>query len=483
MKPINVLLASVVEDKVIRDKLRKGLTPLAKTGIIVVGDENDILPGDVILDILNAQLLRAEIIVLLVSTDALGSDYFYSDYMDKAVQRHLNGEAIVIPVKIGPCSLEHTPLKPLKSLPTDGIPMRQKNLDDAVYEVTEQIELVAKKRRNKKAFEGLIKEAEDLFNTQHWEASLLKFTSAVDFWQQDLKPEKEEISQKILLCQEEIAKENEARQFESRKSMFFTFMKVAENLWNQRKWSEAIKMYEKALEKWESGFLVDRVLVESRISECGLEIAKLENITDINPIPAPPVQALEKEFKNKIKPSKSGRQRTSQKPIQKEVLTTSDNRKNSTNNTVSPSSPDISQILSDVWDRHGKLISYAVIALAFLIFITCIIPPKPNPISKKEDMAIQEARRLDTLPVWKNFNSAFPNSAYKGESNESIKRLEYRKDRVDTYSEWAKHSYSFTDIFGDIMVSVKYYPKDSTFYKNLYEYYQKIPIPDPIPDK
>ncbi|MBC7777665.1 MAG: toll/interleukin-1 receptor domain-containing protein [Phycisphaerae bacterium] len=473
MKPINVLLASVVEDKVVRDKLRKGLTPLAKTGIIVIGDENDILPGDVTLDILNAQLLRAEIIVLLVSTDALGSDYFYSDYMDKAVQRHIDGEAIVIPVKIGPCSLEHTPLKPIKYLPTDGIPMRQKNLDDAVYEVTEQIELVAKKRRNKKAFEGLIKDADDLFNTQQWEGSLSKFTSALAFWQLDLKPEKEEINQKIILCQEQIAKENEARQFESRKSMFLSSMKVAEDFRDQRNWSQAIKMYEKAHENWESGFEVDRVLVESRISECGLEIAKLENIADINPIPAPPVQVLEKEIKNKIKPSQSGRQRTSQKPIQKEVPTTSNNHKNSTNTKAPPSLPNIYQILSDVWERHGKLISYAVIALAFLIFITCIIPPKPNPISKKEDMAIQEARRLDTLPVWKNFNSAFPNGAYKGEANESIKRLEYRQDRVDTYAEWAKHSYSYEDIFGDIMVSIIYHPKDSTFYKNLYEYYKK----------
>ena len=65
--------------------------------------------------------------------------------MQRAVERHNNGEARVIPIILYPVHWQYTPFGNLQALPTDGKPISSRywhNLDEAFYNVAEGIRKV-----------------------------------------------------------------------------------------------------------------------------------------------------------------------------------------------------------------------------------------------------------------------------------------------------------------------------------------------------
>jgi hypothetical protein len=58
---------------------------------------------------ISQELERADIILLLVSPDFLASEYCYGTEMTRALQRHVAGEARVIPVVLRPCEWTQAP--------------------------------------------------------------------------------------------------------------------------------------------------------------------------------------------------------------------------------------------------------------------------------------------------------------------------------------------------------------------------------------
>ena len=76
------------------------LVPLVRERRIGPGDEFD-------LEISN-QLESADIVLLLVSSDFLHSDYCYDIEMKRALERHAEGSARVIPVILRPCHWQKT---------------------------------------------------------------------------------------------------------------------------------------------------------------------------------------------------------------------------------------------------------------------------------------------------------------------------------------------------------------------------------------
>jgi WD40 repeat protein len=90
-------------------------------------------------------LNTAQIILLLVSPDFMASDYCYSIEMQRAIERHEQGEAQVIPIILRPVYWQDV-LGKLQALPTDGLPVTDPdwhNIDRALYNVTKGIRNVA----------------------------------------------------------------------------------------------------------------------------------------------------------------------------------------------------------------------------------------------------------------------------------------------------------------------------------------------------
>ena len=86
-------------------------------------------------------LERAEIILLLISSDFIASDYCYEKEMMRALSRERNGEAKVIPIIVRDVNWKSAPFAKLQALPKDGKAVELwEHKDSAWRNVSEGIE-------------------------------------------------------------------------------------------------------------------------------------------------------------------------------------------------------------------------------------------------------------------------------------------------------------------------------------------------------
>ena len=127
-------------DEALRDQLEKQLSILKRQGVIEVWHDRRIGAGQDFAQEIDSHLETADIILLLVSTDFLASDYCYENEMKRAMERHDAGEAIVIPIILRPCDWHGAPFRKLNASPPDGKPVTQySDRDRALLEVAKAI--------------------------------------------------------------------------------------------------------------------------------------------------------------------------------------------------------------------------------------------------------------------------------------------------------------------------------------------------------
>ena len=136
------------QDEGLRNELEKHLSLLQRQSVIDIWSDHRIGPGEELGGEIDRHLESADIILLLVSPDFLNSDYCYDIEMKRAMERHENGDARVVPVILRPCDWQSAPFGKLKALPTDGKPItKHQTLDDAFLDVTRAIRGVAQQLR------------------------------------------------------------------------------------------------------------------------------------------------------------------------------------------------------------------------------------------------------------------------------------------------------------------------------------------------
>jgi hypothetical protein len=117
---------------------------LRRSGTIRGWHDRKIKPGDNWRDQISTHLEEAEIILLLVSPDFIASDYCYEVEMTRAIERHNDGEALVIPIILRPADWEVTPFSSLQALPKGGKPVTLwTNEDEAFKNIAEGIRKAA----------------------------------------------------------------------------------------------------------------------------------------------------------------------------------------------------------------------------------------------------------------------------------------------------------------------------------------------------
>lgn len=127
-------------DSELRDQLEKHLAMLKRQGRIESWHDRKIVAGDALDDRISEHLERADVILMLVSSDFLASDYCYSVEMTRALERNSNRDARVIPIILRPCDWKSSPLSKLLATPTDGKPVtRWADRDEAWLNVVEAI--------------------------------------------------------------------------------------------------------------------------------------------------------------------------------------------------------------------------------------------------------------------------------------------------------------------------------------------------------
>ncbi|SOC48164.1 TIR domain-containing protein [Rhizobium subbaraonis] len=135
-----------------RDQLEKQLSMLKRQGVIETWHDRRIGAGEEIHRAIDDHINTDNIILLLISADFIASDYCYDIEMQRAMERHDKGEAIVIPVILRACDWHHAPFGKLKAVPLDGKPITQwPDIDDAFLQVAKAVREAAERTTHVRA--------------------------------------------------------------------------------------------------------------------------------------------------------------------------------------------------------------------------------------------------------------------------------------------------------------------------------------------
>ncbi len=141
---IEVFFSYSHKDEDLRDELSKHLAMLKRKHVITDWHDRRIGAGKEWEQEIDERLNTADIILLLISSDFLASDYCYDIEVKTAMRRHDDGEARVIPVILRPVDWKGAPFGKLQSLPKDARPVTDwPNRDEAFRNVAQGIRVEA----------------------------------------------------------------------------------------------------------------------------------------------------------------------------------------------------------------------------------------------------------------------------------------------------------------------------------------------------
>ena len=157
---VRIFIAYSSKDLVFKEEIRKRLRPLQRAGKVKIWDNYDIEVGRDWDAEVKEKLAKSDLILLLLSPDALDSEYFYEVEAPIALARHKAGEAIAVGVLLRPCSFRHTPFEfeKYELLPKKGYPIVHShwhNADEAYLTIFQEVDIlvdriVEKRIENKK---------------------------------------------------------------------------------------------------------------------------------------------------------------------------------------------------------------------------------------------------------------------------------------------------------------------------------------------
>jgi len=143
-RAVEVFFSYSHKDEDLRDELSKHLAMLKRQHVITAWHDRRIGAGKEWENEIDEHLNTVDIILLLISSDFLASDYCYDVEVKTAMKRHDEGEARVIPVILRPVDLKGAPFGKLQVLPKDARPVTDwPNRDQAFLNVAQGIRVAA----------------------------------------------------------------------------------------------------------------------------------------------------------------------------------------------------------------------------------------------------------------------------------------------------------------------------------------------------
>lgn len=159
---IKIFISYSRKDKAYKEELVEFLAPMRRKGIIESWNDKDIIAGEQWEDELLEQLAAAHIVIFLISSSFLNSDYINRVEINGAIERHKNRELVIIPVLVRSSDFLTSDLSSFQSLPSDLKPISTWNDSDSAWlNVTEGLKKVIQsiQKRNDKKAESTTKQA------------------------------------------------------------------------------------------------------------------------------------------------------------------------------------------------------------------------------------------------------------------------------------------------------------------------------------
>jgi hypothetical protein len=139
------------KDAPLRNQLHGHFELARRQGLLIHHSDRDIDAGTPWRGVVDEYLESADIILLLISRHFFESDHAYDTEMKRALERHQNGEATVIPVILRLCVWTNAPFAALQALPPGGKPITTfSDREKGFSQVVEAVEKIARDIQTRK---------------------------------------------------------------------------------------------------------------------------------------------------------------------------------------------------------------------------------------------------------------------------------------------------------------------------------------------
>ena len=119
-RPVRAFVSYSHKDERRRAELETHLKLLQRVGALQIWTDRRIVAGTEWKGLIDENLERADLILLLISADFMKSDYCYDVELKRALERHEAKEARVIPIIVRMVAWRSAPFGKLQALPADG---------------------------------------------------------------------------------------------------------------------------------------------------------------------------------------------------------------------------------------------------------------------------------------------------------------------------------------------------------------------------
>lgn len=131
-----IFLSYAHADEDLKNELDKQLMPLKRSGKIETWNDRELIASQEWNEEILSELNKADIIMLLISSDFIASQYIWEKELTTAMNRHNEGTAKVVPVILKNCLWQEMPFAKLQALPRNAKPVTSyENRDDAFTEI------------------------------------------------------------------------------------------------------------------------------------------------------------------------------------------------------------------------------------------------------------------------------------------------------------------------------------------------------------
>ncbi|HEY0753735.1 MAG TPA: tetratricopeptide repeat protein [Ktedonobacteraceae bacterium] len=142
-QPIEVFCSYAYKDEELLRELKAHLSSLQRQKLVSLWYDRRLVAGKDWRHELDEHMNSARLILLLISSDFLASDYCYGIEMQRALERHDAGEARVVPILLRPVDWQDESIARLQALPSGAQPItRWSDRDEALTDVAKGLRKV-----------------------------------------------------------------------------------------------------------------------------------------------------------------------------------------------------------------------------------------------------------------------------------------------------------------------------------------------------
>lgn len=146
--PITAFVSYSHADAKLKGELLKHLAPLERLKLVDHWDDGEIKPGDHWEKAIAEKLASAQLVLLLISSDFIASEYCYDKELAVALKRDKAKTSRVLPIILRPCLWQELAFGKLQATPDDGKPITSwSSPDEAMMEVAKAVREAAQALR------------------------------------------------------------------------------------------------------------------------------------------------------------------------------------------------------------------------------------------------------------------------------------------------------------------------------------------------